>query len=338
MTKEFYNSVWFEGTRVSELVSAFSAYLGEGKNSILEQKTANSKPSSEKPFYDITTYDDSIWFCSRKRPSVKDLKAICKEFECDFTLRYNETIQELHGLIMYWYDDDFSQSYELSKNDIEKISYIGEIDFYGCCLLEEIIYSCDLEAFDVLLDRKASNSNLCICEVIEAIAENEINENIGLFEDSINPMFHLILRKFKGLVFKYKAHRYINYNSTLIDNVLCASSYEKLNNYIRTHYVDDVLKGIKKHKDYFKGIEISNDETNIDTYLDIQYDVVEKLADILIDKAIDAFCDWEIDSKLYFLLLVDRNGITPSKEVFKDFMDNPEAFTREMKLSQIIAA
>ena len=151
-------------------------------------------------------------------------------------------------------------------------------------------------------------------------------------------MFHLILRKFKGLVFKYKAQEYINYNSTLIDNVLCASSYEKLNNYIRTHYVDDVLKGIKKHKDYFKGIEISNDETNIDTYLDIQYEVVVEVADKLYDKSVDAFYDWDIEAKLYFLILVDKNKITPSKEMFKDFMDNPEAFTREMKLSQIIAA
>lgn len=343
MANECYNSVWFEGTRVSELISAFQDYETEGEYSILEKMVANNKPSSKIPFYDITTYDDSIWFCSKKRPSVKVLKAICKEFECDFILRYNEPIAELHGLITYWHDNDLSQIYQLSNNDIEKISYLetddnGEIDFCGSCILEGITYSCDLEAFDVLLDRKASNSNLSIRDAIEGTVQTILEKKPELFKESMNPMFPLVLKMLNALVDRYNAHEYINYNSKLIDKVLCANSYEEISNYVRCNYVDEVLKGIKNHKDYFKGIEISNDETNFNTYMDIQYVVVEEVADKLLDKSVDAFYDWEIEAKLYFLILVDKNKITPTKEMFKDFMDNLETFTREMNIPQLLAA
>ena len=349
MENKCFNRVEFTGAKanVNNLVVAFKDLASpQGSaliNNIMIRRLDESLDELEIAFMDISFTEKGINFYSYYCYSGTELEILCKEFKVDFTLKYDYNYQKEYGLVIYTHANDNTRQYILSKPDVKKVAYYqtkksGKPNKKGTCILEGIEYGSDMEAFDVLLIRKASNSNLCICEVIEAIAENEINTNSGLFEDSINPMFLLILRKFKGLVFKYKAHEYINYNSKLIDNVLCASSYEELSNYLRKNYVDEVLMGIKNHKDYFKGIEISNDETDFDIYLDIQYEVVEEVADKLFDKSVDAFYDWDIEAKLYFLILVDKNKITPTKEMFKDFMDNPEAYTREMKLSQIIAA
>ena len=92
------------------------------------------------------------------------------------------------------------------------------------------------------------------------------------------------------------------------------------------------------YEDYFDGMENSSEVLIRNTYLEIFNEILTDILDELHDLGTDAFINWQVELKLFFLLLIDLNNITPSKEMFKDFMDNPEVFTREMKLSQIIAA
>ena len=343
-----FNRVEFTGAKanVNNLVVAFKDLASpQGSvliNSII-RKLDKSLDVLEIAFMDISITEKGINFYSLYCQSIDELKIICKEFKVDFTLKYDYNYQKEYGLVIYTHANDNTRQYILSKTDVKKVAYnqtkkSGKPNKKGTCILEGIEYNSNTEAFDVLFDRKAINNDLCISDFIESMVKAKIVANPELFEESLTPMCSLTLKKVKELVDKYNAHEYINYKSKLIDKVLCANNYEEINNFIRTQYVDDVLFFVSIHQDYFKGIEISNDKTNLEKYWDIQYDVVEKMADRLIDKAIDAFFDWEIDFKLYFLLLVDKNGITPTKEMFKDFMDNPETFTREMNIPQLLAA
>ena len=185
MNDECYNSVVFKGKRVSELIEAFKVFESHNKTSILQKiiDTPNTKRGSLNPFYDITVSRDRIGFYSSWSPSVLELIAICKEFEVDFRLRYEEPNKCLYGLGVYLHQKEDYNFYELSENEIARIIYNeideeGEVDTCGTCILEGIEYYCDTEAFNVLLERKARELNLdFVYDFIEKFVTTEYNAN-----------------------------------------------------------------------------------------------------------------------------------------------------------------
>ena len=114
--------------------------------------------------------------------------------------------------------------------------------------------------------------------------------------------------------------------------------HEGIFDYIKKEYSSKIKETLLEYEDYFDGMENSSEVLIRNTYLEIFNEILTDILDELHDLGTDAFINWQVELKLFFLLLIDLNNITPSKEMFKDFMDNPEVFTREMKLSQIIAA
>ena len=341
---QFNNRVWLYGERAKEIIKELKK-IENRESSIKIEKILNNEMDNTELYYGDYIFGDNYFEVDVNDGCVHELLEVCKTFGVSFKIRYDDYFNDLYGVGFYSYYEDMYKDYDLNETEIMRVESetiankcSDYIDLGDNCVLEGIKYNCVFEAFDVLLERKSKEFNLdFISETVDNFATTIYDANPLCDKDILNYYeWKIVILKLEELIAKYNAQEYIKVDSPILNEVFKNYHHEGIFDYINREYSSKIKEALVGYKDYYEGMENSSDINDRKKYLDIFRNASEYILDDLSDLGIDAFNDWQVNLKLFFLLLVDKNNIIPSKEMFKDFMDNPEIFTRDIKLTQLL--
>jgi len=346
MMEKFNNRVWLFGERANEIIKELEKIENRDRSIIIEEILGEKEDNIELYNGDYTFLDnyfevDVYDYC------VFEIVKICKHFGVGFKIRYDIYFNDIYGVGFYSYEKDLYKEYDLDETEIMRVESetvakrsSNYINLEEECILEGIEYDCVFKAFDVLLERKAKEFKLdFISHTIDNFATSVYKSNPICDENILHYYeWKIILLTFDELVAKYNAQNYIKVDSPILNEVFKTYHHEGIYDYIEREYSSKIEEALIDYNNYYKGMENSSSVIDRNIYSEILRDASEYILDDLSDLGIEAFRDWQIELKLFFLLLVDKNKIIPTKEMFKDFMDNPELFTRDVKLDTLLAA